>query len=283
MSDVMMFMGGGGMTPAIAGAYLWYDFSDIATLWQDTARTSPITADGQGIQGVTNKGSAANHLSEAATPPLYSTSPTVSFSGRSVASFPNGANKRIGTGSTFVTYGNGTNSGACTTMVVMCHTVAFGAEGGAWNPTRTLVYHNNAGAAVGYYLAGSSFIGDCYINQWATSGSAIIARKAATINVVNIYTGIAYGNGVANPSWRGDTNAGVNDTRTASLTNANATGSSSIPAASTWYLGGNVPSNSYYWSGYVAEVAYWNSVLDEATRKLVERTWAGKYGVTLPY
>ena len=29
MSDVMMFMGGGGMTPAIAGAYLWFVSYDV--------------------------------------------------------------------------------------------------------------------------------------------------------------------------------------------------------------------------------------------------------------
>jgi len=56
-------------------ASLWYDFSDIATLWQDTARTSPITADGQTIAGVTDKSPVGKHASQAtaANRPLYKT------------------------------------------------------------------------------------------------------------------------------------------------------------------------------------------------------------------
>ncbi len=42
-----------------------YDFSDITTLWQDTGRTSAITADGQTIKGVSDKSGNAKHLSDA--------------------------------------------------------------------------------------------------------------------------------------------------------------------------------------------------------------------------
>ena len=55
--------GGGGFDfTEIAGLKVWYDFSDIATLWQDEAQTSPITTDGQTILGVTDKSGEANHL-----------------------------------------------------------------------------------------------------------------------------------------------------------------------------------------------------------------------------
>lgn len=66
-------LGGGDIGPVpISGLLSWYDFADASTLYQDTARTSPITADGQTIKGVTDKGSAAKHLSVALTDgPLY--------------------------------------------------------------------------------------------------------------------------------------------------------------------------------------------------------------------
>jgi hypothetical protein len=40
----------------------WYDFSDINTLFQDTARTSPVTTDDQSIKGVTNKAQDLYHM-----------------------------------------------------------------------------------------------------------------------------------------------------------------------------------------------------------------------------
>lgn len=59
----------------IVGLVAWYDFSDITTLFQDSARTIPVTGDADLIGGVTDKSSAGNHLAQgtAAARPTYKT------------------------------------------------------------------------------------------------------------------------------------------------------------------------------------------------------------------
>lgn len=50
---------------SVSGLTAWYDFSDISVLWQNSARTTPVTLDMDPIGGVTDKSGAGNHLSQA--------------------------------------------------------------------------------------------------------------------------------------------------------------------------------------------------------------------------
>jgi hypothetical protein len=54
----------------------FYDPSDLSTLWQDSARTTPVTADGDPVGCIDDKSGNGNHLKQATSGkrPLYKTS-----------------------------------------------------------------------------------------------------------------------------------------------------------------------------------------------------------------
>ena len=67
--------GGGGVPvlPDIAGLELWLDGSDIATLFQDSAKTTPVTADGDVVGAMADKGDNGNDATQGTTAnkPIY--------------------------------------------------------------------------------------------------------------------------------------------------------------------------------------------------------------------
>lgn len=60
---------------AASEAGAWYDPSDLSTLWQDTAGTTPVTADGQSVARIDDKSGNGNHLTQATASkrPVYRT------------------------------------------------------------------------------------------------------------------------------------------------------------------------------------------------------------------
>ena len=76
----------GGAAPAFSPLSLfaasevgaWYDPSDLTTLFQDSAGTTPVTADGQPVGKILDKSGRGNHATQAtaASRPLYKTDGT---------------------------------------------------------------------------------------------------------------------------------------------------------------------------------------------------------------
>ena len=62
-----------GFTPASLSPNVWYDPSDLSTLFQDTAGTTPVTAAGQSVARITDKSGNGLHLTQATGTkcPLY--------------------------------------------------------------------------------------------------------------------------------------------------------------------------------------------------------------------
>jgi hypothetical protein len=71
---------GGGWSPAQlfqpGDLFLWYDPSDLSTMFQDTAGTVPVTADGQSVALIRDKGPGGYHRTQSSGPsmPKYKTS-----------------------------------------------------------------------------------------------------------------------------------------------------------------------------------------------------------------
>jgi hypothetical protein len=166
----------------IAGLVAWFSFDDVSTLWKDTARTSPVTADGDIIKGVTDKSGNGHHLSEATNGPTYK---VAIQNGLSIARF-DGTNDELSvTGLTAPS--------AWTWFGVF---IKRGAIVGA--PADTVVSLDGAGFIQLYTDSGTHATGMNYYRNQAASPTANVATsplswgikvmRANSISSVDIYT-----------------------------------------------------------------------------------------------
>lgn len=78
------------ITSLYYGLVAWFDFSDITTLFQDSAGTQAVTSDGQNIGKATDKSAAGNSVTQAGASTLKPTYKTNIQNSKSVARFDGG-------------------------------------------------------------------------------------------------------------------------------------------------------------------------------------------------
>lgn len=174
---------GGGFSPAslfsggVRGA--WYDPSDLTTLFQDTAGTTPVTAAGQSVALVLDKSGRGNHATQAtaASRPTYqvvSGLPCLVFDG--VDDFLVTATITPGTDKVQVFAGVRKLSDAASGIVVEL-SASLGANNGAM-----YLINGNASGTPGY--AGYNFASKGTLSVNATSPASFAAP------ITNVLTGI---------------------------------------------------------------------------------------------
>jgi hypothetical protein len=104
-------------------AHAWYDFADISTLFQDAARTTPVTADADPIGGVADKSGSGKH----AAPTLTLYKPTYKVNRQ------NGKSAALGDGSEDDLTATLTASTAWTIICVAKNISTIQANGRSWS------------------------------------------------------------------------------------------------------------------------------------------------------
>jgi hypothetical protein len=260
-----------GSNPSQLGATHWWEFSNIVMLFQDTARTSPITANGQIVLGVTDQGTSPLHLSTATNGPTYIVSPVQTINGKACVEF-DGVNDTLTNVGTEYKYQN-SNSGSYT-IVAVSTSQTSSAEVGSYTPGQTLI-------SQGRYMIGTSTttVNPNYQTEDRTTADYAIARKVQVFNTWYISTHIGVCGGQADPNFIVTSSVGLNDTRTASLVSDPSPAGTFSDGLFAYFIS-NVAAP---WDGYVAEIAIFQPQITEAQRQSLERNWAWKYGITIPY
>ena len=129
--------GGTSFTPTqISGMVGWYDFSDVTTLFTESTRTTPVTADADLIGGVTDKSGQSNHLTSAdAARPVYKVNIQ---NGRSISRNAAGDSYQFTTGIT---------PAPCTFILVLTPSGTAGARS---------IYFGPDGSSLGYRINDST-------------------------------------------------------------------------------------------------------------------------------
>lgn len=235
----------------ISGLAAWYDFSDIATLFQNTIATTPVTTDGQNIARANDKsGNGRNILQGGAGAPVYKTGIRA---GRSIARL-NGVDQWL-TASSFVHSASGG-----LTLFVVCAYSAY-------------VSDNNTAAG---FLS----------NATPSLTTAAIRRTASGTFAFSSYDGTSAITSDSETSADTDWHylSGTKGTGTTLVLRIDGTGTQSIgpftpnTSAQTFSVGSRASSAADLFTGDIAEVLLYDVNLSGIDRTAVEAYLYTKWG-----
>lgn len=227
---------------AISGLKAWYDFSDPNTLFTDTARTAPVSADGDSIRGVRDK-AGLHHLSQAGNAPVYKTD---RVNGKSSALFTSASSQFLATG-TSTTIPKGTSE--LTVAAVVKMSVGAARICGWASDTGWLF---GASTTIGRFSFRS--VADYDTPGQFGNPDSVYAMHIAIVDSGQDVTW--YRNGVAGTKVNGS--AFGND-----------------PTTSAFQLGASFSGN--FWNGDITEFAVFSGDIGASARDALEVYWGVRY------
>ena len=229
----------------VAGLSLWYDISDLSTLFQDSAGTTPVTSDGDPVGRINDKSGNGFYCSQSivSAKPTYKTDGTYHW--------------LLFDGGDFLDISNNLWSGAVSsdnTLVAGAQVTATGTRG---------IIGVNGFDGVNLAASGAS-VANFYVE---TTGSAI--NPVGTTNILNSDRVIS----ANRERSSGDAKVWQNQNLESSLS---VTGADKLSGAS--FLG---KAFTGAWAGKIYNIAVYDVLLSDADRNEVESYIAEKSGVTL--
>lgn len=226
----------------------WYDLGDIASMWKDAARTDPITANGDGIKGVTDKSGGGRHLSAVTSPPIYTTS---AIGGRAAALWNGSANP-------LVAVALGPAFSAVSVFMVLTRQNDTTFRGvidltGSTNSRVSIVSTDDTGNKLSAYIGTGSGI---YTEEWATPGVGPLLIDLLVSNTGAVSE--LYGGGSLRSS---------------------ASGTPSIADNAQAYTIGSRAGAANLHNGYVGEVVVCTALQSSNQRAAADVFFTGKWGL----
>lgn len=225
-----------------SGALIHYDATDLATLWQNTAGTTPVVADGDPLQRVDNKGSIGGFASRASFHPEWDTG--LNAAGGILCS----GNNRLVQNFALQDF-----TGGYTMMTAAIPTLASLTQNWwAWDGFTFSVGQNVSDSMAGR-VAGDDISG-------GIGGSLTIGLQNGVIQ-----TALANGNKYVSYSETGD--------------KTDVSGNSFPGAGTDLVVGANNDANLLPWTGVLMELAMWIPALTPSQRAGLEQYLTNEFGI----